>query len=78
MKNEDVVKRWIFNQVGGANNLVTDRNNLYSYNLLIGYTTKNGRKVVKDYTAKGGHFISQTTSRHVGIAKRYADEIEEV
>ena len=48
--------------------------NLYSYTTLIGtyepdyYGTI--KRVVYDHTAKGGHFISRTTSKHIGILKR--------
>ena len=49
---------------------------LFSYDLLIGDTTDNGIKVLKDYTAQGRHgFQSQTTSCHVGLARVHADLI---
>jgi len=52
---------------------------LYSYALVIGVNFgkfEGGQKIVYDYTA-GKAFISQTTSIHVGLAKQYADIIEE-
>ena len=48
--------------------------NLYSYNVKIGSRTEGGQCVVVDYTASG-RFLSQTTSCHVGRAKRYADMV---
>eukprot|EP01051_Picozoa_sp_SAG22_P020013 SAG22_NODE_3885_length_1483_cov_2.278902_1_plen_69_part_00 len=51
----------------------TDGENLWSYNLLIGETL-GGDKVVKDYTANGIGFYSNTTSTHVNLAKEYADK----
>ncbi len=49
---------------------------LFSYDLLIGDTTEDGIKVLKDYTARGRHgFKSQTTSCHVGLARSWADLI---
>ena len=49
--------------------------NLYSYNLKIGHRTEGGQCVVADFTAGGGSYHSQTTSCHVGRAKRYADMV---
>jgi hypothetical protein len=47
--------------------LYTDGKKIYSYNLQIGDTTDDGKKIVKDYTAQGTYgFRSQTTSCHVG------------
>ena len=47
---------------------------LYSYNVKIGRRTEGGQCVVVDYTASG-KFLSQTTSCHVGQAKRHADMV---
>jgi hypothetical protein len=52
----------------------TDGLELRSYGLLIGYTIIRNRrpcKVVRDFTK--ANFVSKTTSRHVNLAKRYAD-----
>lgn len=73
MNNKEVVLRWMEGKKGSARNMSTDGVNLYSYHLLIGYT-ENGLKIVKDYRAKAGHFISMTTSHHVTIANRYSDK----
>ena len=74
MKNAQVVENWGRNNPASAGNLRTDGENLYSYNLLIGYTTPKGTKVALDYTARG-KMVSQTTSCHVGLAARNADEL---
>ncbi len=76
MKNEDVAYAWAHGRKASAANLSTDGRNLYSYNLLIGYTNGVGDSVARDYTASGGGFYSVTTSTHVGHAKRYADRVE--
>ena len=48
----------------------TDGEKIFSYSLQIGDTLLDGRKVVKDYTARGSYgFKSQTTSCHVGILR---------
>jgi len=73
--NSNVVYNWRFDRPGAAGNLITSGTDLYSYALLIGYTTPNGTKVVIDYTAPGGDYRSQTTSCHVNLAKRRADQV---
>ena len=77
--NREVVERWRKGKVGNSKHLHTDGENLFSYRLLIGYTEHDDnlcKKIVKDYTAE--HFISQTTSHHVSIAKGYADKVMKV
>ena len=69
MKNEQVIKAFLRNQYAQAKNLRTNGANLYSYNLLIGRTTPQGRKEVFNYTAPGGDFRSHTTSKHIGLAR---------
>ena len=51
--------------------LTTDGESLYSYGFKIGMRA-GGTCVVADYTAGTGSFKSQTTSCHVGLAKRWA------
>ena len=72
-RNEQVVDAWTNSESArnGRHSLHTDGSNLYSYNLLIGFTSENGNKVALEHRAP--HFVSQTTSCHVGIAARYAD-----
>ena len=43
--------------------------NLLSYSLKIAEWTTAGL-IVYDFTSTGGHFVSQTTSQHVGLIKR--------
>jgi len=74
MRNSDVVRHWRFDRPASAANLFTDGENLFSYRLKIGFTTPNGTKVALDYTASG-EYHSQTTSCHVGLAKRRCDEV---
>ncbi len=59
----------------GNHSFSSDGTTLRSYSLAIGTRTENGTRVVGDYTSGGGHYYSQTTSSHVGIAKSCADEI---
>jgi len=74
MKNIQVISAWKSGQRGHANNgrgaLRTDGNRLWSYALCIGRSDEEGNKILFDYTSKGGQPVSQTTSTHVGLAKR--------
>jgi hypothetical protein len=73
MTNAQVVQAWAAGKAGKAGNLSTDGVSLWSYRLQIGDTMLSGRKVVYDYTSGGSHgWVSQTTSCHVGLAKRFA------
>ena len=47
---------------------------VYSYNLLIG-EIKKSEWLLYDFTAPGKRFYSKTTSRHVGLLKRWASRI---
>tara|TARA_B100000131_G_C17911943_1_gene530708 strand:+ start:108 stop:350 length:243 start_codon:yes stop_codon:yes gene_type:complete len=75
LKNHIVAKMWGMSRSALNHNgsFRSDGANLYSYNLLIG-ETKNGKKIIYDYTANG-NFYSITTSRHVGYGKRYSDMV---
>ena len=55
----------------------TDGLCLYSFDLLIGTTDRNGNKIALDYTKTGGYFISASTSKHVSYARRYSDFVRE-
>jgi hypothetical protein len=70
--NYGVAKRWAENlpSRNGRNTLWTDGKDLYSYRLRIGFTSEKGTKVVIDHRAP--HFVSITTSAHVGIAGCFA------
>ena len=76
--NENVAINWYRNTAstnhGGT--MSTNGKDLYSYNLLIGFTTQQGVKILLDYTAGAGHFQSMTTStKHISPTRAIADEI---
>ena len=76
MKNFQVAKFWNASTPAKSKsgNYRTDGSNLWSYDQLIGSTNKSGQKIIYNYTnAKGGTFISSTTSNHVNLARFYAD-----
>ena len=80
MTNEQVINAWLKGNAAKAGNLSTDGRKLYSYQLCIGHVEAcelNGRPIrrVRDYTSGGLGFISQTTSRHVGLAKDLTKDI---
>jgi len=72
MKNIDIIKAWSRSQEAGSYGkaLRTNGDRLWSYSLCIGRTDSIGNKVIFDFTSKGGHSVSQTTSTHVNLAKR--------
>ena len=73
MTNLQVVKAWNAGRPAKAGNLSTDGVKLYSYSLMIG---DNAGSTIFDHTAAGGSYYSQTTSCHVGLAKRYSPYAE--
>ena len=72
---DSVIYHWLRGKPERASSLWTDGEIIYSYRMPIGYTDQEGRKVLRNHTAKGLGFISQTTSQHVGRVHYYADEI---
>lgn len=74
MKNREVAAAWYNGRSASTKHLRTDGISLWSYNLIIA-TVKNGNRVVFDYTSRGGHFYSVTTSKHVGLAARYGNVV---
>ena len=69
--NADVAAYWALGQPARSHtsNFYTDGDKIYSYELQIG-DTSDGKKIVRDYTAKGSYgFRSQTTSCHVGLLR---------
>ena len=75
---ENVALNWYRNTAstnhGGT--MHTNGNDLYSYNLLIGFTTQQGTKILLDYTGKAGWFQSMTTStKHISPTRYIADEV---
>ena len=75
--NNSVVKAWSRSAVAKSHTgrLKTDGTFLHSYSLLIGFTADDGSKVLLDYTAPAQCFQSMTTSQHVGLAKKVADDV---
>lgn len=74
--NENVARRWANGQEARNHSgcFTTNGDRLYSYRQLIGITTSNGTKVLLDYTARTGNFLSMTTSgKHISPTRRYAD-----
>ena len=55
--NRSIVYAWLLGIKKTGNRIWTDGDNLYSYEMMIGYT-HNCEKVVKLYTAKTGHYRS--------------------
>ena len=79
VSNMFVPRAWSCGQEAKSHtgNYWTDGRTLYSYSLMIGDTTAQGTKVLRDYTSNGKWgFQSQTTSCHVGRAKQHADLID--
>ena len=77
-RNHQVVSYWAegTSATNHRGSLTTDGVSLWSYSLKIGDTLLDGRKVVSDFTAAGsGGFKSQTTSCHVGQARRVANVV---
>lgn len=72
VKNESVCDSWLWNLPAHSSNMYTDGKDLYSYGLKIGFTP-DWRKVAINYTVGGKNFQSMATSRHVGLAAKYAD-----
>jgi len=74
--NRHVIAAWKNGEkaVSGRKCLHTDGIRLYSYRLLIGINV-NGTLHVGDFTAPSGGFHSMTTSKHVGMARRVANEV---
>ena len=72
--NVDIPNFWKSNTPATSNtgSYHTDGKNLYSYSKLIGVTDGQS-KILFDYS--GNNFISQTTSTHVGYARKWADNI---
>ena len=75
VKNIEVVRAWSRGESARNHRgslVATEDGELYSYTVKIGQCV-GGTAVLGDLTARGGRFYSQTTSCHVGIARRCAD-----
>ena len=70
--NQGVISAWKtgLSARNSRHTLHTDGERLYSYHLHIGTRLKSGATVLGDFTAPGGEYQSQTTSCHIGLAKR--------
>ena len=73
LTTRDIPALWASGRSGRAAAFSTDGIDLYSYNKRIG-TTIDGRKVLAEYRAPW-HYISHTTSKHVGMAAKVADNL---
>lgn len=73
---EGVALAWKEGRTMNLPHFRTDGREAWSYNLKIGDTDLRGRKILYNYTRDGGHFVSSTTSMHVGCLSRHADQIK--
>jgi hypothetical protein len=73
MTNRNVINSWIDGRGASScnGNMSTNGVDLYSYNLKIA-SSQDHQFRIWDYTASG-HYYSQTTSCHVGLALRMLD-----
>ena len=74
--NQNVARRWANGQEARNHSgcFTTNGDKLYSYRQLIGITTNVGLKVLFDFTARTGNFLSMTTSgKHISPTRRFAD-----
>jgi hypothetical protein len=72
--NKKVAESWGHGCSKEASNMSTCGQDLYSYDLLIGYTTEDNKKVLVDHTKSGGGFVSMTTSqKHISPARKFAN-----
>ena len=72
--NDGVIDAFLNCKPANGGRLKTDGQSLFSYDLRIAEHIPDdyGRAttLVYDYTSKGGNYVSQTTSGHVGLIKR--------
>jgi len=70
--NEGVISAWKQGLMAwnSRKTLHTDGQRLYSYRLHIGTRLPSDATVLGDFTAGAGGYHSQTTSCHIGLAKR--------
>eukprot|EP01043_Picozoa_sp_COSAG02_P070673 COSAG02_NODE_12614_length_1519_cov_1.082394_1_plen_110_part_00 len=55
---DSVIYHWLRDKKEKASSLWTDGQTIYSYEMPIGYTSQDGRKVIRDHTAQGLGFVS--------------------
>ena len=72
--NDGVIDAFLNCKTANGGRLKTDGQSLFSYDLRIAEHIPDGyggaTTLVYDYTSKGGNYVSQTTSSHVGAIKR--------
>tara|TARA_B100001094_G_C18183498_1_gene802312 strand:- start:1803 stop:2120 length:318 start_codon:yes stop_codon:yes gene_type:complete len=72
--NDSVIDAFLNCNTANAGRLKTDGQSLFSYDLRIAehIPQNDGTAItlVYDFTSKGGSYVSQTTSGHVGLVKR--------
>jgi len=73
-RNDSVVRSFARGIRAASGHLMTDGNSLWSYNLKIAVNVE-GNVIVANYTSPGGAFVSQTTSCHIGLARRVASQV---
>jgi hypothetical protein len=73
MTNQEVTQNWINGKIGESLHMSTDGKSIFSYQMKIGQTLTNGEK--QGLNVQKPFFYSKTTSKHVGIVKRYADNM---
>lgn len=77
VKNEEVVRAWKAGDIA-TNHTRTfyamQDGSLWSYGLKVGHRTEAGMCLLANYTASG-KYVSQTTSCHVGLARRAAHQV---
>ena len=76
VNNYEVARAWSESRAATSHtgNLSTDGKEIYSYSLQVGDTTEDGKKILKDFTARGSYgFRSMTTSKHVGMLRYIPD-----
>ena len=70
MRNDQVITAWNNGQQAKSGSMKSDGDLLFSYRLCIGRTDCEGNKILFDWTATGGSYVSQTTSTHVNKVKK--------
>eukprot|EP01050_Picozoa_sp_SAG11_P013098 SAG11_NODE_1507_length_4776_cov_55.272611_5_plen_123_part_00 len=71
--NHNVIWHWMNDRPFKSLRMSTDGYELFSYNLCIGHTERaTNKKVLRDWTAGGIGYCSQTTSQHVNLTRKYA------
>ena len=71
---DSVIYHWLRDKPEKASSMWTDGDVIYFYQMAIGFTDQVGKKVLRNHTARGIGFVSQTTSQHVVRVYHYADE----